>query len=448
VAAGHAVTDVNQSAVPALLPFLVAERGLTFTAASGLVLASTVLSAVVQPSLGHLSDRRRLPWLAPLGLLVAGLGLAAAGLLEGYASLVACLLVSGLGVAAFHPEASRSALDHAPGERATGMSFFTVGGNLGTALGPVVATSLAAAFGVRGITLLALPAAFFAWRLRGLTGQPRTAAVPVPAATQAGSAPDPRGQARRSLEQRWAFFRLSGVIVLRSIFAFGLMTFVPLFLTQARGLPPQAAGAVVTGMLLVGILGSIAGGRLADRHGRRKVMIGALAPLPFLLLGFCWVTGPLGLLFLGAATAGSLAAYTVAVVLGQEYLPGREGIAMGITIGLAASIGGAGLPLLGMVADRWGLLAVLWVLALVPVAALAVAFTLPKEAGEASPSSGGKESRIAPPEAGPAKAEVAPSALHRSARRAPISGRPASVAPSYGTIPRSRAGPGPRRRGS
>lgn len=376
VAAGHAVTDVHQSAVPALLPFLVAERGLTFTAASGLVLASTLLSAVVQPGLGHLSDHRRLPWLAPLGLLVAGLGLATAGLLQGYAPLFAALLVSGLGVAAFHPEASRSALDLAPGERATGMSYFTVGGNVGTALGPVVATTLAGAFGVRGIAFLAVPAALLAWRLRDLPVA-RAAACPSPS-SGAVEAPPP-------IRRKGAFLRLMGVIVLRSIFAFGLMTFVPLYLTAARGVSPRLAGGVATAMLLVGILGSIAGGRLADRYGRRRVLIGSLVPIPLFLLAFCWIEGPVAFLFLGAAMAGSLAAYTVAVVLGQEYLPGREGIAMGVTIGLAASIGGGGLPLLGMVADRWGLLSVFWVLALVPIAALAVARTLPREPRAARP---------------------------------------------------------------
>src|SRR6185436_14249511 len=165
----------------------------------------------------------------------------------------------------------------------------------------------------------------------------------------------------------------------------GLMTFLPLYLTAVRGVSPSLAGGIVTAMLLVGILGSLAGGRLADRYPRRKVMIGALAPLPFLLAGFCCFESPLGLILLGGATAGSLAAYTVGVVLGQEYLPGREGIAMGVTIGLAASVGGAGLPLLGLVADRWGLQAVLWVLAALPALAIAVALTLPKEPRPARP---------------------------------------------------------------
>ena len=162
LAAGHVVNDMNQGAVPALLPFLIAERGLTYTAAGGIVLAATLLSSLIQPVLGHLYDRRPLPFLIPLGVLAAGGGLALAGAVTSYPATIAAILLSGAGVAAFHPESARYA-NYASGERrATGMSVFSVGGNLGIALGPVAIAALAGSGGVARITWMILPAVLMA----------------------------------------------------------------------------------------------------------------------------------------------------------------------------------------------------------------------------------------------------------------------------------------------
>jgi len=136
LAVSHMFNDVSQGAVPALLPFLVTERGLSYVAASGLVLAATVLSSLIQPFLGYYSDRHPIPWLMPFGVLVGGLGLALAGIAPTYWLLVACVLLSGLGVAAYHPEGSRFA-NYVSGQRAAGMSYFTVGGTIGFSLGRI-----------------------------------------------------------------------------------------------------------------------------------------------------------------------------------------------------------------------------------------------------------------------------------------------------------------------
>src|ERR1039457_4292569 len=162
LAAGHVVNDMNQGAVPALLPFLIAERGLTYAAAGGVVLAATLLSSLIQPALGHLSDRRPLPFLIPLAVLAAGCGLALAGVVTSYGATIAAVLLAGAGVAAFHPESARYA-NYASGERrATGMSVFSVGGNLGIALGPVAISFLAGSGGVARIVWMALPACLMA----------------------------------------------------------------------------------------------------------------------------------------------------------------------------------------------------------------------------------------------------------------------------------------------
>lgn len=368
LAAGHVVNDMNQGAVPALLPFLIAERGLTYAAAGGVVLAATLLSSLIQPVLGHLSDRRPLPFLIPLGVLAAGGGLALAGAVTSYWATIAAVLLSGAGVAAFHPESARYA-NYASGERrATGMSVFSVGGNLGIALGPVAIAALAGTGGVARVTWMILPAGLMAALLARELPRLR------PLRPKASHALAREGTDR----PKWgAFSRLSGVIVIRSLFAFGLVSFVPLYLVKVRGVPKEQAALAVTAMLLAGALATLAGGRLADRFGRRAVLVAFLLPLAPLLFVFLHVPGPAGLASLVLIGGGTVGTYSVAVVMGQEYLPGREGIAGGVTMGLAIGIGGIGVPLLGALADRQGVAAVFPILAAFPLLAAALSATLP-----------------------------------------------------------------------
>ncbi|MDL2718566.1 MAG: MFS transporter [Acidobacteriota bacterium] len=368
LAAGHVVNDMNQGAVPALLPFLIAERGLSYAAAGGVVLAATLLSSLIQPVLGHLSDRRPLPFLIPLGVLAAGGGLALAGAVTSYWATIAAVLLSGAGVAAFHPESARYA-NYASGERrATGMSVFSVGGNLGIALGPVAIAALAGTGGVARVTWMILPAALMAALLV------RELPLLRPLRPQASHSLAGEGTDR----PKWgAFSRLSGVIVIRSLFAFGLVSFIPLYLVTVRGVPKERAALAVTAMLLAGALATLAGGRLADRFGRRAVLVGFLLPLAPLLVFFLRVPGVAGLASLVLIGGGTVGTYSVAVVMGQEYLPGREGIAGGVTMGLAIGIGGIGVPLLGALADRRGVAAVFPVLMALPLLAAALSATLP-----------------------------------------------------------------------
>src|SRR5919199_606051 len=158
LSAGHLFTDVNQGAVAALVPFLVAERGLSLAAAGTLVLAATLSSSIVQPLFGHFSDRKPLPALMPLGVILGGLGISLVGVAPNYPLILVCVILSGLGVAAFHPESARFANYVSGTGRARGMSFFSVGGNAGFALGPVISTPLIVIFGLPGALFLALPA--------------------------------------------------------------------------------------------------------------------------------------------------------------------------------------------------------------------------------------------------------------------------------------------------
>jgi FSR family fosmidomycin resistance protein-like MFS transporter len=371
LSACHLFTDVAQGAVPALLPFLVSRHHLSYAAASALVLAATISSSVIQPVFGHLSDRRSLPWLMPLGPGLGGLGVALAGLAPSYALTFAAVVVSGIGVAAFHPEGSRFANYVSGARRASGMSLFSVGGNLGFALGPVLVTPLVLAFGLHGTAFVLIPT----WAMALVM----TRELPRLSSFRADVSADGRVRADPGSADRWGpFTLLAGVIAMRSFVYFGLVTFIPLYYVDDLHASKALGNAALAAMLVGGAAGTLIGGPLADRFGRRAVLTGSMLLLPPLIAGFL-ASGPaLALVFASLAGAATIATFAVTIVMGQEYLPGRLGVSAGVTIGLSIGLGGVGAPLLGLLADADGLRSVFWVVAALPVAALAMAAGLPR----------------------------------------------------------------------
>ena len=162
VASAHALADCCQGAVPALLPFLIAEHGWSYATASSLVLAGAVASSIVQPVFGYAADKRSLSWLMPLGIFIGTLFVGLAAIAPNFPLAFAAIVVSGLGVAAFHPEGSRYANYLSGSRRATGMSLFSLGGNAGFALGPALVTPAVLLLGLSGTLLVAIPGALVA----------------------------------------------------------------------------------------------------------------------------------------------------------------------------------------------------------------------------------------------------------------------------------------------
>src|SRR5215216_7119730 len=169
LAAGHLGTDFANGALPALLPFLKDRFSLSYTLAALLMLASTAASSLVQPLFGLWSDRRGAIWLLPTGVAVAGVGIALAADAPSYWLVLALVTVSGVGIAAFHPEGSKFAAYVSGTKRASGMSAFSIGGNVGFALGPIVATPIVLWLGLGGGLLLALPCLAVAAMLLAIT---------------------------------------------------------------------------------------------------------------------------------------------------------------------------------------------------------------------------------------------------------------------------------------
>jgi FSR family fosmidomycin resistance protein-like MFS transporter len=368
----HVINDANQSALPAIIPWLIAHRGLSLTASATLVLAMNLSSSVVQPLFGHLSDRRSLAPVIPASLFLATLGTAVIGFAPSMGLMLAGALLSGIGVAGFHPEASRFANYFAGARRATGMSWFTTGGYLGFAIGPIVITPLLLAFGLHGTACLLVPGAILAALLA--RDMPRFAAA---------RARVHHAHRQRSGRDDWRGFSIMSLVVaLRSTVFFAAVTFTPVFAITVTHVDKAVAAIALAAMLLAGAAGTLWGGRLADRMDRRRVV--------FISLVFTTLFGAaivalgrfdpaFGLLVPAAMAFGFAIGLSagVIVVMGQEYLPQRIGIAAGMTLGLSVTIGGLAAPLFGAIGDHFGLVPVFAAATLFALAALAASAFMP-----------------------------------------------------------------------
>ena len=363
---GHAATDLAQGAVPALLVFLVPKLDLSYTLAAAVVLVAAFSSSIIQPFFGHWSDRRGAMWLLPGGVALAGVGIALAAVAPSYPLLLLAVFVCGVGVAAFHPEGSKFASYVSGTRRASGMAVFSVGGNIGFGLGPILGSSLVVAFGLRGGLLLALPGLAVAGLL---LAEGRYLGRFVPNGGRAGLSFPQRDRPR-------AFAVLQGVVGLRSIAHYGLFTFVPLWEVE-NGASKAAGTRLLSLFLLAGAVGTLIGGPVADRFGRRAVIVVTHTVAAPLIVAYVLAGGIAGDVALVLAGAAIISTFGVTTVLSQEFLPSRIATASGLSVGLAIGLGGIFAISLGAVADSINLRTAVLATAAGPALGALVALALP-----------------------------------------------------------------------
>jgi MFS transporter, FSR family, fosmidomycin resistance protein len=366
LSSGHLAADLAQGALPALLPFLVVKFDLSYTAAAALVLAATLSSSVIQPAFGLWSDARGALWLLPAGVALAGCGMALAAVAPSYALVAVAVLVSGVGVAAYHPEGSKFASYVSGERRASGMALFSIGGNVGFALGPIVASSLVLALGLEGGLLLAVPGLAIAAVLLAVRPYLAERAPSDDPAESVSAAPShPRGLGL-----------LLVIVALRSVAHMGLFAFVPLW-EVAKGNGAAHGTRLLSLFLLAGAIGTIAGGPLADRFGRRPVLLGSFTTATPLILAYVLVGGPIGEVALVLSGAAIIGTFGVTLVMSQEYMPARIGMASGLSIGTAIGLGGVAALTLGALADAVDLETAVLATATGPALALLLTLALP-----------------------------------------------------------------------
>ena len=376
VSLGHLSCDINGGALPAILPFLRAAYDLSYQATGGLMFAYACLSSMIQPLFGLLSDRFSKPWFIPLGVLLAGCGLAAIGWMPGYWGIFAAIGLSGVGAALFHPEGARFANAVSGQNKGTGMSLFSIGGNGGFVLGPLLATACLGAFGLPGTTIFAvlavLTAGTLVWSIARMGATKKTAAAGGKTAPATGAEGETPG------ENNWReFLKLTVSIVTRSITFVGFNTFIPLYWVSAFGQSTATGAMALTFFCVCGVISNFFGGMLADKFGYRAVIRVVFALMPPVVACFslssnlyaAWALLPL----LGFVL---YAPFSAQVVLGQQYLAKNIGFASGITLGLATSLGGVVAPLLGWIADHYGMAATFQSLAALSVVGAVFAYLL------------------------------------------------------------------------
>jgi FSR family fosmidomycin resistance protein-like MFS transporter len=365
---GHLTTDLAQGSLPALLPFFALRFDLSYTMVGALVLAATISSSIIQPLFGLWSDARGALWLLPAGTAVAGLGIAFASIAPSYALVFLGVLVAGLGTAAYHPEGSKFASFVSGARRASGMSLFSVGGNLGFALGPVVASFfvITLGLGLDGGVLIAIPGLVVA------------AGLLVAIRYLAGFAPGREAGVRRLPgEDNWrGTGMLLAIVGLRSLAHMGLFTFIPLY-EISRGNSAAYGTRLLAVFLFAGALGTLLGGPLADRYGRRTVLLGSFIVSPPAILVYVLVGGAAGAIALFFAGMAVIGTFGVTLVMSQEYLPSRVGMASGLSIGLAIGLGGVAAVALGAVADALDLETAVLATTLGPALCIVLTLLLP-----------------------------------------------------------------------
>ena len=356
---GHLTVDVTGGALPAMLPFLQAEFHLSYLLLALVILTSNVTSSIVQPIFGVVSDISAARYLLPAGVLLAVAGFSALGLAPSYGLLLIAVAVAGIGSAIYHPEASKSAAYVVGARRATGMSVFSVGGNVGFALGPLALTAIVAWHGLRGTWFMLIPGLLMAGALAGI----------MPAIARAQVEHEERARADRGTSHPRRMALLVAIVTLRSLVYSGVLTFAPLYAVNVLHRSPHAGALLLFLFLGAGATGTIVAGPIADRFGKRRTMVVGLWLVVPLLAMYLVIPGPLSLVALALAGMCLIGTFTVSLLMGQEFLPTRLALASALMIGFTTGLGGLGVGLLGRFADVAGLIPTLW--AVVAMAALA-----------------------------------------------------------------------------
>ena len=363
---GHLTIDSYSSFFAPLLPLLVEKLHLSLTLVGTLVALSSLTSSFSQPLFGLISDRMRRPWFVAFGPLTAAVFMSGLGLAPSYAALVALLMLAGLGVAAFHPQAAVLA-SQVSGSRHLSMAFFVTGGTLGFSIGPMFAVGVVSAFGLGGTWVAVIPGLLasvllVAWLAR-LTPIPHAEMRRVPL------------RALRPVMRPLSLLYFATVS--RSVVSFGFMTFLPLYLS-ARGYGLSQSGAILSLLLLLGALGGFFGGWLSDRVGGHRVLVASFLAATPLYFAFLVLPDAAGIpcLILGSFVLQS--SLPVNVVLGQELSPEHSSTISSLLMGAAWGMGALIIGPIGALADRSGLHVALAALSGILLVGLACTVMLPR----------------------------------------------------------------------
>lgn len=365
----HCINDFGQGSLAALIPFFIANFGLNYYQSASIIFCNTVVASVMQPILGYVADRWRVPWFIPVGFTVTLVSISAIALATSYEMILALSLIAGIGAALFHPEAALLVNRTQSNELGNAMGRFAVGGSAGFALGPLLAGGVYV-FGGQFLWLFtAIALIGVLLYVYAFTGSTDTDAI--------GESKSSAKSTNTGANDWVSFGKLFFVIASRSILFSVLSIFIPiLYITVING-EASASSLALTMYFAMGAVLTYMGGALSDKLGFLKtVRLGNLIFLPSVLV-FIFVPNIWG--FFGAMIPmafGVFSQYGPITVLGQKYLAKNAGFASGITLGLGITLGGLVAPYVGHIADIYDVQTALMTLIPVGLMGLLMSFWL------------------------------------------------------------------------
>jgi FSR family fosmidomycin resistance protein-like MFS transporter len=373
---GHMVNDCYSNVIPPLLPLLQQTYGLTYALSGFIMTVFTITSSVIQPVFGYIADRHGKRWLIAFSVLWISFFMSMVGVVSylgldnnsAYIVILVMVGLAGFGSSAYHPQASSMVPRISGDHKGVGMSIFSAGGNLGYAIMPLLAVPVVQMWGLGGTVVLFVP---------GL----------IAAALLQRYAPEaPQSKVKPNIRELWADIRavgkplsiITGIVCTRAWLFFGLITFLPLYLTSpAQGESPETASLHLFIILLFGAIGTLLGGWASDRYGRKFVIaLSLIVTGPLLLLALS-TEGAVSLAFMALAGLALLASFSPAVLFAQGLIPRNQGMASGIILGFAIGIGGLGISITGAIADAYGIGAGTYSLIALPVIGFMLTLLLP-----------------------------------------------------------------------
>jgi len=344
----HLLNDMMQSLIPAIYPILKQNFQLDFTQVGLITFVLQLTGALLQPVVGHYSDRHPRPY-----ALAAGMGFSLSGMLllskaGSFTMVLAATSLVGLGSSIFHPESSRMARAASGGRHGFAQSFFQVGGNFGSALGPLLAAFIVLRNGQSSIAWFSI-AALVAMMFLVRVGSWYKGSGAMHAARRAAAA---RHDPVSSRQVMTAVLILLALLFSKFVYLASLGSYYTFYLISRFGLTVQSAQIHLFVFLGAVAAGTIIGGPVGDRIGRRQVILASiLGVLPFTLAlpyaNLFWTR--ILTVIIGMVLAS---AFSVIVVYAQELMPGRVGMIAGLFFGVAFGISGIGAAVLGALADR------------------------------------------------------------------------------------------------
>jgi Arabinose efflux permease len=367
----HLLNDTIQALIPSIYPMLKETHALTFTQIGFITFASQLVASLLQPFVGLYTDRRPLPYSLAIGMSVTLVGLVLLAFAGTYPAILISAMLVGVGSSVFHPEASRLAHLAAGRRRGFAQSVFQVGGNVGTSLGPLAAAAIIVPRGQAsilwftalaglGIAVLARVGRWYAAHLALRATRRPASHKDVP--------PLPRAKIR------WSIAILVTLIFSKYFYLVSLTNYYTFYLIERFQVSVQAAQLHLFAFLFAVAAGTIFGGPLGDRFGRKYVIwFSILGVAPFsLLLPHVSLPFTIALsLVIGAVLAS---AFSAILVYAQELVPGRVGLIAGLFFGVAFGVSGIASALLGRLADHVGIIQVFFLCGFLPLLGLVTAF--------------------------------------------------------------------------